>query len=163
MNTKSRNYKVTPEFDNLFSFSSEKEKIEHRAQMISYRILSEVEKICEEQNIKMKDLAKMVDTSASYITQLFRGNKQVNTGFMARIEEAMSMCFEFSLKGETEMLDEISNMDLTMDLIKRLHQLNPNTNYYFAHKSKGEDTDDVSKVKKVVVSGAHKNFANLAG
>ena len=135
MNTKSRNFKVDPAFEDLFSFSSEEEKIQHRAQMISYRILSEVEKICEEQNIIMKDLAKMVNTSASYITQLFRGNKQVNTAFMARFEEATKMIFDFALLKEKDQHDELSWRQFTSALFKRVQDANPGMVYCFPLKS----------------------------
>lgn len=98
MNTKLNNMKINPEYEALFSFESKKEKIEHNAQMISYRILSEVEKICEEKKINKKALAEMVGTSRSYITQLFRGTKQVNTEIMARFEEALDINFQIKVK-----------------------------------------------------------------
>ncbi len=98
MNTKLNNMKVNPEYEALFSFGSKKEKIEHDAQMISYRILSEVEKVCEENKINKKTLAEMVGTSRSYITQLFRGTKQVNTDIMARFEEALNISFQIKVK-----------------------------------------------------------------
>lgn len=98
MNTKLKNAQVNPEFASLFSFESNKEKIEHGAQMVSYRILSEVEKLCDEKNIKKKDLAVMVGTSRSYITQLFRGTKQVNTDIMAKFEEALDFTFHIKVK-----------------------------------------------------------------
>lgn len=139
MNSKSSSYKVSPEFEQLFAFSTADEKLEHRAQMISFRILSEVEKICEERNIKMKDLAKMVNTSASYITQLFRGNKQVNTAFMARFEEAMNMIFTFSLHKEREMHDDESLQQLFADTLKRLQQVHPGRVYCFPLKGGGKD------------------------
>jgi transcriptional regulator with XRE-family HTH domain len=142
MNTKSRNFKVAPEFEQLFSFASREEKIEHRAQMISFRILSEVEKICEMRNIKMKDLAKMIDTSASYVTQLFRGNKQVNTAFMARFEEAMNMIFTFSLNKEKEMHDEASWQQLLTDTLKRLHENHPGRVYCMPVKGGAKDRTD---------------------
>src|ERR1700754_4071078 len=114
MNTKSKNLKIEPEFEDLFSFSNKKEKLDHRAQMISYRILSEIEKICDEKNIKMKDLAAMVDTSASYITQLFRGNKQINTAFMAKCEEAFNMSFNFLIHCENKENNEFIKNDLLL-------------------------------------------------
>ena len=45
------------------------------AQVLMYRFLTEVEKITEEKNISRRQLAKLVGTSPSYITQLFQGNK----------------------------------------------------------------------------------------
>ncbi|MDB5246423.1 MAG: helix-turn-helix domain protein [Segetibacter sp.] len=98
MNTKLNNIQVNPEFDDLFSFESKEDKTEHDARMISYRFLSEVEKICEEKNIKKKDLAEALGTSRSYITQLFRGNKQVNTYILAKLEDALDISFEINAK-----------------------------------------------------------------
>ncbi|HVU96905.1 MAG TPA: helix-turn-helix transcriptional regulator [Puia sp.] len=142
MNTKSRNFKVAPEFEQLFSFSDTGEKLEHRAQMISFRILSEVEKVCEEQNIKMKDLAKMVNTSPSYITQLFRGNKQINTAFMARFEEAMNMIFAFSLCKEKEVQDDLSRIQMLENTLKRLRDSDPGRVYCYAVPGRGKDSTD---------------------
>lgn len=98
MNTKLNNVQINPEFEDLFSFQSKEEKIEHDAQMISYRFLSEVEKVCEEKKIKKKDLAETLGTSRSYITQLFRGNKQVNTYILAKLEDALDISFEINAK-----------------------------------------------------------------
>jgi ribosome-binding protein aMBF1 (putative translation factor) len=97
MNIKCNDINVNPEFEDLLSFKSENEKIEHMAQMISFRILSEVEKLCEEKKISKKELAAKVGTSGSYITQLFNGTKSVNTSIMAKLENALDIKFEFNL------------------------------------------------------------------
>lgn len=98
MNTKLNNIEVNPAYEDLFSFKSKEDKIEHDAQMISYRILSELERICEQKNISRKTLADMVGTSKSYITQLFSGSKSINTTMMARFENALDARFEVSCK-----------------------------------------------------------------
>lgn len=94
MNTKSKKIVINPEYESLFAFESEKEKIEHNAQMISYRILSEVEKICEIKKLKKKDLAVGIGSSQSFITQLFRGNKSINTQIMAKFEDFLDISFD---------------------------------------------------------------------
>jgi len=142
MNTKSRSFKVAPEFEHLFSFNSKEDKLEHRAQMISFRILSEVEKICEQQNIKMKDLAKMIDTSASYVTQLFRGNKLVNTAFMARIEEAMNMMFNVTLHEEREVQDENTKHRAVTNALKTLQDFNQGNVYFVPVRGGAKDKTD---------------------
>jgi len=141
MNTKSKNLKVEPEFEDLFSFSSKEEKIDHRAQMISYRILSEIEKICDERNIRMKDLAAMVETSPSYVTQLFRGNKQVNTVFMAKCEEVFNMAFSFSICYENKQNFECSKNDLLLDL-QNINSKHPGNIFYCAMKGGAVDKTD---------------------
>lgn len=109
MNMKLNNIVTNPAFDELFRFNNEDEKIEHDAQMISYRILSEVEKICDEKNIKKKELAQMTGTSKSYITQLFNGTKSVNTVILAKLEEALHVTFEVKLK-KKEKVKSITRM-----------------------------------------------------
>lgn len=98
MNTKSNKIVINPAFEDLFSFKNEEEKIEHDASMISFRILSEIEKLCDARQIKKKDLAEMVGTSKSYITQLFNGTKSINTQIMAKFENALDITFETHLK-----------------------------------------------------------------
>jgi transcriptional regulator with XRE-family HTH domain len=65
-----------------------------KKKMIMYRFLSEVERITEEKNLSRKDLAKLIGTSASYITQLFRGHKIVNLETIAKIQKALDFKFE---------------------------------------------------------------------
>ena len=104
MSTKSKHFETNPEFQDLFEFRSLEEERSHNAQMISYRILSEVERVCEELKINKKQLAERVGSSPSYITQLFRGAKHVNMDIMARFEEALELSFAINAKmdGETQ-------------------------------------------------------------
>lgn len=106
MNTKLRNLKINPEFQDLFSFESQKDKIQHNADMISFRILSEVEKVCDEKKIKKKELAEMINSSRSYITQLFRGSKHVNTVLLGKLEEALDISFEIKVKLNQDSTEE---------------------------------------------------------
>lgn len=71
-----------------------KEDFEHDARMIMYRFLSEVERITDEEKISRKSLAGMIGTSASYITQLFRGNKLINMLTLAKIQKKLNIKFE---------------------------------------------------------------------
>jgi hypothetical protein len=116
MNTKLNKAGINPEFEDLFSFKSDKEKIDHMSQMISYRILSEVEKICDEKNIKKKDLAEMIGTSRSYITQLFRGTKYVNTDIMAKFECALDFTYNIMAKRNEDSHEDFLAKQLPIGL-----------------------------------------------
>lgn len=72
----------------------EKQEIEHKAQMLSFRFLSELELLCKKKDVNKKELAEMMGTSASYITQLFRGHKMVNMAFVAKIEYIFNVQFD---------------------------------------------------------------------
>lgn len=96
MNTQNLNRKnIKEEFQALFKQSPE-EKIEHRAQVLSYIFLSEAEKALERKGWTKKRLAKEIGTSASYLTQLFRGDRLMNFKTVAKIEQALSLEYHIS-------------------------------------------------------------------
>src|SRR5690348_15788748 len=84
---------VRQDFEDLFKFDSKEDELQHKAQMLSYRFLSEVEKQCDKRKISRAELAEMVGTSRSYITQLFRGSKRVNMDVLAKFEDVLGITF----------------------------------------------------------------------
>lgn len=144
MSTKLNNVQISPEFESLFSMKDRDEKVEHHAQMISYRILSEIEKVCEQKKIKKKDLAHMVDASRSYITQLFRGTKFVNTTIMAKFEEALNISFDFKVKLNEESHDEFLGKQLTIGIRNhKRFQANGYVWFCFEDKKNRDATDEL--------------------
>lgn len=103
---KSNHTECPDEFAELFSFDSLEKRLEYGAQMYSFRVLSEVEKLCNKKKIKKKDLAAMVGTSASYITQLFRGDKHINSNMVARFQEIFDICFEIKVRANDQTHSE---------------------------------------------------------
>jgi ribosome-binding protein aMBF1 (putative translation factor) len=125
MTTKLNKPDVSEEYQDLFAFKNKEEEIEHKAQMISYRVLSEVEKVCEEKKINKKELATMVGSSPSYITQLFRGVKHVNMDIMAKFEDALELCFEIKSRYNTEShSDFVLNQMCTLGANRYAHKKN---------------------------------------
>lgn len=90
-------YNINPEFEDIFSFSSEKEELEHEAKMIMFRLLSNFEKILD-QPIQKKEIAEAINTSPSYITQLFKGDKLINMITLAKLQKAFDFTFEIEAK-----------------------------------------------------------------
>ncbi len=137
MTTKLNHLNINPEFESLFSFKTEEEKIEHQAQMISYRILSEIEKVCDEKKIKKKDLADMIGTSRSYITQLFNGTKSINTYAMAKFENVLDVTFEIRLKLDEESYGDFIGKQISRDLFVNKRISIPDGSLYFCHHDRG--------------------------
>ncbi len=131
MNTKSSKMIISEEYQDLLSFKTKEEKIEHDAQMISYRILSEIEKVCEERRIKKKDLAEMVGTSKSYITQLFTGAKSINTQIMAKFEEALDITFEIQLKLNEDSYSDFLSKQMSTQMLNKCLSTQRGTWYYY--------------------------------
>ena len=97
--------KIKRSFDDLFNSFSEKELLEQSAQLLCYRFLSEIEQVMEKKSISKKILAAKVDTSPSYITQLFRGDRLANFTILAKIEKALDLQFGVTVKYQTEIKD----------------------------------------------------------
>lgn len=64
--------------------------------MLSFFFLSEAEKAMNRKGWTKKRLAKEIDTSASYLTQLFRGDRLLNFKNIAKIEQALSLKYEIT-------------------------------------------------------------------
>ncbi|GAB4324237.1 MAG: hypothetical protein Kow00127_16940 [Bacteroidales bacterium] len=84
--------------DKLFEFESPEEKLEHETYMLSFKFMHVVEQVMEAKNLNNKELAALIGTSASYITQLFRGNKLLNFKTLARLQEALDIRFDISIE-----------------------------------------------------------------
>lgn len=98
-------YKVNPEFEDLFSFKSEKEELEHEAKMIMFRILSSFEKMID-RPIQKKEIAEAINTSPSYVTQLFKGDKLINFVTLVKLQNAFDFTFQIEARKNNDNLKE---------------------------------------------------------
>jgi transcriptional regulator with XRE-family HTH domain len=74
------------------------------ALVLQDRFVSEIQKKMEESNYTKKKLANNIGVSASYITQVFRGNKFFNLNLLAAIQNILDIDFKIQAveKGELE-------------------------------------------------------------
>jgi hypothetical protein len=84
---------ISPDFADLFSFSSEKEELKHDAKMIMFRFLSEIDRMSENELLQ-KDYAAAMKTSASFVNQLFKGDKLANLVTIAKLQKAFNVIFD---------------------------------------------------------------------
>jgi len=88
-------YKISKEFEELFSFKDEKEELDHEAHMIMFRFLSEIEEHqAAGKHLKKNELASKLGVSPSYITQLFNGDKLLNFTMLAKLQKVFNITFE---------------------------------------------------------------------
>jgi len=91
LNTKKE---IQESYSDALSSVDSKEELEHSTKMLMYRFLSEVERLAEEKNLNRKELASLIGTSASYITQLFRGTKIINLETIAKFQKVLNVTFK---------------------------------------------------------------------
>lgn len=121
-------YNIAPEFESVFTEKSKEEELEHEAKMIMFRFLNELEKLNPEKPLKKKDLAQAINTSASFITQLYRGDKLINLHTLAKIQDAYNITFEIKAKlnsnnSQAETLHNVNKFISSEK--KRLKKLTP--------------------------------------
>ncbi len=89
--------------DALFSFKDPEEEIDSMAHALMAQFLSEAQIAADRKGINRKTLAKEVGTSASYLTQLFRGHKLLNLTMAAKLQKALD--FEYVIRSNQNDFD----------------------------------------------------------
>jgi len=133
-------YNIAPEFESIFAFESKEEELEHEAKMIMFRFLSELEKSTGDKPLVKKELAKAIQTSASYITQLYQGDKLLNLITLAKIQDAYDIIFE--IKAKTNSENYKAEMEQTPVCISQSNQWN-NKKGYWVYVPMGNDYKNV--------------------
>jgi ribosome-binding protein aMBF1 (putative translation factor) len=91
-----KNDKILNSFNEIFDNLSEQDKLDNEAKLIMFRFLDIVERKREKLGWSRKELAKKVGTSASYITQLMRGDKLINMLTLAKMQKALDIKFDIA-------------------------------------------------------------------
>ena len=112
MNMKSldNDYKeLNEEFNKVFTYENDDEKIEADAYILMAKFLSEVQEEADKQGINRKQLAAKIGTSASYLTQLFRGHKLLNLITAAKLQNALGIQFDISRDSTHKQLKQLES------------------------------------------------------
>lgn len=97
MNTKSSKRKVNEiqeSFHALFFNTSEAEQMDLNARIMAAKFLAVIQSVADKRGLNRKELAEKVGTSASYLTQLFRGHKLPNFIILAKFQKALGIEFD---------------------------------------------------------------------
>jgi len=100
---------IRNKFQQLLEHRDEEEEIKHDTQMLMFRFLTEIQRFQDAEGITRKKLAESIKTSASYLTQIFRGNKPLNFETLAKCQKALNIRFEITAEpnfNEVELVDE---------------------------------------------------------
>jgi transcriptional regulator with XRE-family HTH domain len=109
MNLKTNN--IQSAFQDLLNTSSKEEELAIKEQVLVMKFLGEIDEVMEDQGIRKKELAKKVGTSASYITQLFRGNRIPNHQIIVKMADALDIEFVVTTKYKYDQMIHISKVD----------------------------------------------------
>lgn len=96
-------YKIANEFESLFTFENKNEEIEHEKTILSLKFLNEIQTFIDAESLTKKDIAQKLETSASYITQLFKGDRLVNMEILAKFQDCLN--FTFDIKANSNYVE----------------------------------------------------------
>ena len=85
---------VKAAFARVLNDFSEEERLEMEALAIGHAYLSEAQRIMDERNMLRKDLAERMKVSASFLTQLFRGDRPVSDYHKAQLARIFNIRWE---------------------------------------------------------------------
>ena len=91
----------------------DKERLEARGELLALHFMTYINHKMDQKGITKKQLAELVGTSPSYITQLFRGDKTPNWKMIAKMEKALELSFKIECEGlgsgaESEVMDSVT-------------------------------------------------------
>jgi len=101
--------KIEEAFDNFFNDESYDFEID--AKVMASRCLSEIQEITQARNINRKELAEMIGTSASYLTQLYRGHKLMNWITLAKFKKALDLDIDIHISNNCYNKNIIESSD----------------------------------------------------
>jgi transcriptional regulator with XRE-family HTH domain len=94
---------IKKEWDILFEGTSYEDQIASKADLLALQFLGLVDQKMEQEKISKKELAKKIGTSASFITQLFRGDRKPNWNILAKMSLELNLDFKVLTE---ELLEE---------------------------------------------------------
>lgn len=88
--------KAKNSFDKLnkmLEFKSEREKTRLEEELLHLKFISSIEEIMDQKDINRTELADILNSSKSYISQLFSGYKMINIKTLSKIQKALNVTF----------------------------------------------------------------------
>lgn len=93
-------------FTKVLNEFSEEELLQMEALAIGHAYLSEAQRIMDERGMLRKELAEKMNVSASFLTQLFRGDRPVSDYHKAQLQRVLGVRFDLKAldtEGRTAM------------------------------------------------------------
>lgn len=87
---------IQKKFEEIFSFKDDSERLQFEAEMIHLDIMHKIQLLMDEHSINKTELARRLNTSKGYITQLFTADKLINLKTLAKLQRIFQVKFDIS-------------------------------------------------------------------
>ncbi|WP_339699136.1 helix-turn-helix transcriptional regulator [Algoriphagus aquimarinus] len=127
------------EFEDLLGFNSTEDEVDFKTDLLPLQFLGLVDQRMEELGMSKKVLAEKIGTSASFITQLFRGDRKPNWNILAKMSNALNL--EFKVMTEDILQEKVK------EEITDYHRRWSHTQQYLSLKNRKLDPQLVMAVE----------------
>lgn len=113
---------------------SAEDQLDIDASVISGRFVYEIDQLRQKQGLNKKEFAEKLGVTASYLTQVFRGDKQINTKLLAKVERALDVRVEAHIIS--------ANVDSRMSLVSNMYEIESTKETPFTQSFSSEIYDE---------------------
>ena len=100
MNTVNNKEELLKKLSSSLELKTPEDKLQFEAEKLNLDIMHVITGVMEKNKWTKADLAKRLNTSKSYITQLFNGDKLINIKTLAKIQQETGLKFRFELRDD---------------------------------------------------------------
>jgi ribosome-binding protein aMBF1 (putative translation factor) len=94
MNSQKHPEELKQGFRDIVRLRNDQEKLEFEAEMIHLQVMDQIRTLMEEQGMNKTMLAKHLNTTKGYVSQLFSGDKLLNLKLLAKFQRIFQIQFE---------------------------------------------------------------------
>ena len=109
MNSKNKSLE---KLNRMLEFKSEREKERLEEELLNLKFITAIEEIMEQKEINKTDVAEILKSSRSYVSQLFSGNKMINIKTLTKIQKGLNISFKIYAIDNKKFEFQIVNCEL---------------------------------------------------
>jgi transcriptional regulator with XRE-family HTH domain len=109
MNSKNKSLE---KLNRMLEFKSEREKERLEEDLLNLKFITAIEEIMDQKDINKTDVAEILKSSRSYVSQLFSGNKMINIKTLTKIQKGLNISFKIYAIDNKKFEFQIVNCEL---------------------------------------------------
>jgi len=95
MSSKTKN--SLDKLNKMLEFKSEREKTRLEEELLHLKFITSIEEIMDQKEVNRTELAILLNSSKSYVSQLFSGYKMINIRTLSKIQKAFNVTFRIQV------------------------------------------------------------------
>jgi transcriptional regulator with XRE-family HTH domain len=138
-----KNYSIQQRLDKALKFKNQDEADQYEAEKLQLDIIAQLQEYMELNKITKADLAKKLNISKSFITQLFSGDKLLNLKILAKLQR------RFNIKFTTILIDNNNSKNFFDKYIMVNHYNNNSPKHLkiYPKKNSNDATEEFKTLK----------------